>query len=129
MTIAVRVDPDDPTPPYEQLRRQMDLVIRSGQLPAGARLPTVRQLASDLGLAAGTVARTYRELEVAGLVATRRAAGTRVADGVARLDDTARLRRLTDLAAALVAEAGALGFDGDQVVGAVRRAIAETGDG
>lgn len=125
MSIAVRVDPDDPTPPYEQLRRQIEAVIRSGQLGAGTRLPTVRQLASDLGLAAGTVARTYRELETAGLVATRRAAGTRVADGVARLDDAARSRRLADLAGGLIAEARVLGFDGEQVVDAVRRAVAE----
>lgn len=78
MTI-VTVDVTDPTPPYEQLRRQLAALIETGQLPSGERLPSVRQLARDLDLAVGTVARTYRELETAGLVRTRRGGGTRVA--------------------------------------------------
>jgi DNA-binding transcriptional regulator YhcF (GntR family) len=78
VTAWLRVEPADPTPPYEQLRRQIATLIATGALADGERLPPVRQLAADLGLAAGTVARTYRELETEGLVATRRAAGTRV---------------------------------------------------
>lgn len=78
MSAELRVDLDDPTPPYEQLRRQVAAHIATGALAEGERLPTVRQLARDLGLATGTVARTYKELESAGLVETRRAAGTRV---------------------------------------------------
>lgn len=62
----------DPTPPYEQLRRQFVELIHSGVLSAGDRLPPLRQLAADLGLAVGTVARTYRELEAAELVVSRR---------------------------------------------------------
>lgn len=75
---ALRVTTTDPTPPYEQLRRQFVELIASGVLAAGDRLPPLRQLAADLGLAVGTVARTYRELEAAGLVASRRGGGTRV---------------------------------------------------
>lgn len=79
MTAAVTIDPLDPTPPFEQVRHQFTLLIETGQLKVGERLPSVRQLAGDLGLAAGTVARAYRELEAAGLVVTRRGGGTRVA--------------------------------------------------
>ena len=50
--------------------------ISAGELPAGTRLPPVRQLANDLGLAANTVARAYRDLEAAGLVETRGRGGT-----------------------------------------------------
>jgi GntR family transcriptional regulator len=75
---SLRVATTDPTPPYEQLRRQFAELIGSGVLAAGDRLPPLRQLAADLGLAVGTVARTYRELEAAGLVASRRGGGTRV---------------------------------------------------
>jgi GntR family transcriptional regulator len=60
------VTADDPTPPYEQLRRQLVDLIRSQVIGPGERLPPVQQLAGDLGLAVGTVARTYRELEAAG---------------------------------------------------------------
>jgi GntR family transcriptional regulator len=77
--MTLTVDGLDPTPPYEQLRRQLADLIGSGVLSAGDRLPPVRQLAVDLGLAAGTVARTYRELEQAGYVRSRRGGGTRVA--------------------------------------------------
>ena len=77
---SVVVSTQDPTPPYEQLRRQFVGLIRSGTLAAGARLPALRQLAGALGLAVGTVARTYRELEADGLVSSRRGGGTWVAD-------------------------------------------------
>lgn len=67
------------TPPYEQIRGQVSSLIALGILAPGTRLPTVRSLAADLGIAAGTVARAYRELEQAGLVETRRRNGTVVA--------------------------------------------------
>ncbi|WP_030527080.1 GntR family transcriptional regulator [Phycicoccus jejuensis] len=76
---SVTVDVLDPTPPYEQLRRQLADLVGSGVLAPGDRLPPVRQLAADLGLSPGTVARTYRELEQSGHVRSRRGGGTRVA--------------------------------------------------
>ncbi|MFL4478467.1 GntR family transcriptional regulator [Paeniglutamicibacter sp. ORCA_105] len=78
---TVAVDPACPTGPAEQVRSQLTALIQSGVLPANAKLPTVRQLAGDLRLAAGTVAKAYKELESAGLVRTGRAAGTRVNPG------------------------------------------------
>ena len=68
--------PASTVPPFEQLRTQIAGRVASGDLPAGTRLATVRQLAADLGLAATTVARAYRELEAAGLLETRGRAGT-----------------------------------------------------
>ncbi len=59
------------TPPYDQLRTRFIQQIRSGELAAGAKLPTVRQLAEDLVLAPNTVARAYRELEADGFIETR----------------------------------------------------------
>ena len=75
------LDPDCPRPPFEQLRDQVAAQVRSGELAAGTRLPAVRRLAADLEIAAGTVARAYRELEQAGLVVTSRRTGTTVAPG------------------------------------------------
>lgn len=75
----VRVDLADPTPPYEQLRRGILGQVREGALAPGDRLPTIRALARDLGLAPGTVARAYKQLEEDGLLLTARGAGTRVA--------------------------------------------------
>lgn len=79
--LRVVVDPGSAEPPFEQVRAQLAGLITSGRLLPGERLPTVRALASDLALAVNTVARAYRELEIAGLVETRRRAGTVVASG------------------------------------------------
>lgn len=76
MTAAIRLDLDDPVPPYEQIRRQLGSLITVGALVPGSRLPTVRSLAADLGIAAGTVARAYKELEQSGLIESRRRNGT-----------------------------------------------------
>ncbi len=63
-------------PPFEQLRVQVIQFITSGSLVAGTRLPTVRRLATDLGVAPNTVARAYRELEAAEFIETRGRAGS-----------------------------------------------------
>ncbi|HEY7052512.1 MAG TPA: GntR family transcriptional regulator [Mycobacterium sp.] len=72
----VRLDPEAGTPLFDQLRTQIIDGIRAGRLVAGSRLPTVRDLAGRLGLAVNTVARTYRELETAGMIETHGRAGT-----------------------------------------------------
>jgi DNA-binding transcriptional regulator YhcF (GntR family) len=67
----MKIDSSSSTPPFEQLKTQLIGAIASGQLAAGARLPTVRMLAVELGLAANTVARAYRELEANEIIETR----------------------------------------------------------
>ncbi|WP_144659383.1 GntR family transcriptional regulator [Paenarthrobacter nicotinovorans] len=76
MTAGITIDLADPVPPYEQIRRQLSSLIAVGVLAPGSRLPTVRSLAADLGIAAGTVARAYKELEQSGLIESRRRNGT-----------------------------------------------------
>lgn len=75
----ITLDPASPVPPYEQVRAGFAQRITDRSLPVGTKLPTVRALAAELGLAVNTVARSYRELEEAGLVETRGRAGTFVA--------------------------------------------------
>jgi DNA-binding transcriptional regulator YhcF (GntR family) len=79
MNAGVSVDLRSATPPYEQIRSQISSLIATGDLAVGSRLPTVRSLAADLGIAAGTVSRAYKELEAAGLIESRRRNGTVVA--------------------------------------------------
>lgn len=122
MTLVLTLDPDDPTPPYEQLRRQLADLITAGRLGPGDRLPPLRQLAGDLGVAVGTVARTYRELEQEGLLTTRRGGGTRVAaDGRAPTRDRRKL--LGGMAADFVTRARSLGFTDEEIVGALGRQL------
>jgi GntR family transcriptional regulator len=120
---ALRVDPADPTPPYEQVRRQLEDLIGAGILRAGDRLPPLRQLAGDLGLAVGTVGRAYSELESAGLVVSRRGAGTRVAEDVTAGPDAV----LRQLARDFLARAHAVGVGPRTALEAVRSELGEAG--
>ncbi|MDA4105902.1 GntR family transcriptional regulator [Mycolicibacterium holsaticum] len=75
----VRIDQRASGALFDQLRTQIIDGVRDGRLPPGTRLPTVRELAGQLGLAVNTVARAYRELESSGILETRGRFGTFVA--------------------------------------------------
>lgn len=74
--MILAIDDHSPVPAYDQLREQLADAILGGRIVPGERLAPIRQLARDLGLAPGTVARAYRELEGAGLIETRVPHGT-----------------------------------------------------
>lgn len=78
-TELLKTDAHQDGPLFEQVRVRMIEAVRAGALPAGTRLPTVRELAGQLGMAVNTVARAYRELEAGGIVETRGRFGTFVA--------------------------------------------------
>ena len=120
--MIIQVDPDSPTPPYEQLRAQIVTMIESGTLPAGRQLPTIRQLAADLGLAANTVARAYRELETDGWVVSRVRHGTTVAHRPA-LPRAERSRRIDEAAHAYAMLAHQLGVESDEALARVRSTL------
>jgi GntR family transcriptional regulator len=105
----------DESSPALDIYRQFRGLIASGQLGVGERLPTVRQTASDLGVAAGTAAKAYKLLEREGLVVTRTAAGTRVADSAAVLPASV-VRRIRDL----VVEADTVGTNPADVIDVLR---------
>ena len=89
----LRIDHASSEAPYEQVRRQIAEAAAAGLLAPGHRLPPVRRLAIDLGIAANTVARAYRELEADGVVETHGRGGTLVATrriGDADAGDAAR---------------------------------------
>lgn len=83
------IDHTAAVPPYEQLRTAIASRAASGALPAGSKLPTVRALAAELGLAVNTVARAYRELEADGVVVTEGRRGTFVAASIAGSSESA----------------------------------------
>lgn len=64
--------------PADQIHDQIHGLVATGRMAADERLPSVRQLAKDLGVAPGTVAKAYRGLEAEGLLVTRTGSGTRV---------------------------------------------------
>lgn len=112
------VDPESPVTLYEQLRTQIIEQVKRGELIAGTKLPPVRQLATDLGVAPYTVARVYRVLEQDGFLETRGRNGTIVS---AR-DDTAE--SILQLAASeYAARARELGIAPDDAVRFIRSAL------
>lgn len=118
---SLRVDLTSPVPPYEQLRAQIAGLVAVGVLRPDDRLPSVRQLAADLGLAGGTVARAYRELEQAGLVEGRGRHGT-----VVQHDPTGKQGRHDKLSAAadrMARTVRELGVSDDAALAALRTAL------
>lgn len=109
MSSAIALDLTDPTPPYRAAAPPGRLAHRDRPVGHGERLPPVRQLARDLGIAPGTVARAYQELKQAGLVTTRRGGGTTVAPVSLSPSRLARTR-LDAAAATFVAQVRTLGF-------------------
>jgi len=122
--LDITVDVKAATPPYEQIRGQIAAFVQGGLLPEGARLPTMRALAADLGVATGTVARAYGELETAGLVASRRRTGTVVTGRAAPAEP--REAGVRAAAAALATRAQQDGVDGETVLAIVRAALLRT---
>jgi DNA-binding transcriptional regulator YhcF (GntR family) len=115
--LALDVDHASHTAPFEQVRAQLEALIRDGHLVPGDKLPTVRGLAGQLGLAANTVARAYKMLETAGLVETHSRAGTTVASGAHAAEAA-----LAALAARFVSESRQAGLDDAAALALVREA-------
>ncbi|MEV4510255.1 GntR family transcriptional regulator [Dactylosporangium sp. NPDC049525] len=113
------IDATSSVPPFEQLRVQFAQQIQDRTLPVGHKLPTIRGLATELGLAVNTVARTYRELEEAGLIETRGRAGSFVSAAGEHVRE--RVRRAAADYAGVVAS---VGFDAGEALRIAESALA-----
>lgn len=111
-------------PPTNQIRDQISGLIASGRLAADDRLPSVRQLAKDLGVAPGTVAKAYRALETEGLLVTRTGGGTRVSAAA-----TSTPRAVLEAARALAQAGKRAGVDEDGAVRVLRAIWPDGRDG
>jgi DNA-binding transcriptional regulator YhcF (GntR family) len=116
--MIVVIDSSSAVPPFEQLRSQLAKQIQDRTLVVGTRLPTVRRLAADLGLAVNTVGRAYRELEEAGLIETRGRNGSFVSAAGQQAREKAR--RAAESYAAVVVS---LGIDAAEAVRIVQAAL------
>ena len=116
---ALKIEAGASAPPFEQLREQLIEQIMGRVLPAGTKLPPVRGLAEQLGIAPGTVARAYRELEAEGYVITQGRGGTIVAPIAAADAQTAE--RGAALAGDYVAQMRLLGFGDEAILAEVNR--------
>ena len=117
----IRISTADGVPIYLQIVNQVKLLVASGRMASGDELPPIRTLAEKLTINPNTVARAYRELEVAGVVTKRRTAGTYVADAGSPLARRERVRILTQRIDALLAEARQMDLDLDDVLHLLRQ--------
>ena len=114
--MQIHLSAADGVPIYAQIVNQVKYLIASGRLTPGEELPPIRVLAERLVVNPNTVARAYRELEIAGVVEKRRTAGTYVSDLGSPLARRERLKILTERIDALLAEARQLGIGVEDVV-------------
>ena len=118
--LVLSVDPAAAEAPFRQLRTQIIDAIDRGELTPGTRLPTVRSLAEQVGIAARTAAKVYRELESTGVLETRGRSGTFVAER------DLRAAVLLRAAEEYVEHAVGAGFTADEAAEAVREAYGRT---
>ena len=117
----LHISPNDGVPIYLQIVNQVKYLVASGRLAPGEELPAIRVLAVQLQVNPNTIARAYRELELAGVVEKRRTAGTYVSDAGSRLARRERLKIVTERIDALLAEARTLGIGTDEVIELLRQ--------
>ncbi len=103
-------------PIYRQLAGQIREAVARGQLSAGDKLPTVRELSEELVVNPNTIARTYRELERDGVLHTRQGKGVFIAKPDNELTKTARNKKLHELLDRLLTDAVYLGFSEEEVL-------------
>lgn len=113
--MQIHISPADGQPIYLQIVNQIKYLAACGRLAAGEELPSIRALAEQLVVNPNTVARAYRELELAGVVTKRRTAGTYVSDAGSPLNRRERIRILTERVDALLAEAHQMNFDTEEI--------------
>src|SRR5437016_5723906 len=113
--VQIHIAPNDGVPIYLQIVNQIKYLVAAGRLAPGEELPPIRVLAKQLIVNPNTVARAYRELELAGIVEKRRTAGTYVTDIGSPLARRERLKILTERIDALLAEARQMNFTLDEV--------------
>jgi GntR family transcriptional regulator len=114
-------------PIYVQIETQVKNAIAAGALKRDQALPSVRRLASDLGINPNTVARAYQELERDGVIATIPGGGTYVAESVPRFLKSEKLRRLQPYARQIAVEGVQLGLTDQEIVKALQEELEKLG--
>ncbi len=114
--MQINITTHDKVPIYLQVVNQIKYQIAAGRLAAGEELPPIRVLAEKLVVNPNTIARAYRELELAGIVEKRRTAGTFVSDQGSPLARRERMKILTERIDQLLAEALQMDVTLDDVI-------------
>lgn len=120
--LSISIDRNLEIPVYEQVADQLRRLVAAGSLPPGAVLPSVRQLAGDLGVNLNTVARAYRLLEGEGFLAIRDRSGVVVAPAADDIDQSTCATLLEQMRATL-ARLRQAGMGADELLSILRREV------
>jgi len=123
------LDPASALPPYEQIATQVRRQVAAGRLLPGAPLPSVRQLAGDLGVAPNTVVRAYAELERGGWIVARLRRGFAVSERRPPEANGERARQLAGAVRDLLVTCHQLGAGAAEVHAEIDRQMREVGSG
>jgi GntR family transcriptional regulator len=118
--MQIHISPSDGVPIYLQIVNQVKYLVSANRLSPGEELPPIRLLAEQLLVNPNTVARAYRELELAGIVQKRRTTGTYVSNLGSRLNRRDRLKVVIKRIDALLAESRQMNFSMDEIIQLLR---------
>jgi DNA-binding transcriptional regulator YhcF (GntR family) len=125
---VVSIDDDSLVPTYAQIFEQIRALIERGEVRAGDALPSVRQLAGDLGVAPNTVARAYADLRAEGWVTSEERRLIRVAPSSPSSAKASRRRALGEAVTAFLASLASRGYADDEIANELRRRFTGTPD-
>ena len=116
MAPTLRIDPRDARPIWRQIEENVQHLVARGALPAGAPVPSVRDLARELQVNPATVSKAYQRLTDAGVLAVRRGEGTFVSEAPPLLSDSRRNGRLREEAVRYASLAVTLGASREEAL-------------
>ena len=111
----LRLEPASGSPVYQQIVDQIKRMVAAGTLRKGDRLPTVRELASQLIINPNTVAHAYQSLERDNIIETRRGLGSFISEPDSQLSHEARIKQVSDLIERALVEAHHLNVSSNEV--------------
>ena len=121
--MLIHIDPQSADPIYEQIAYRVKDAAARGDLPAGSKLPSVRELARELSINPNTVVRAYDALERDGLIVRRKGSGCFVTDRGSTLSEPHKRAELDSLMKRAATEGFHLGFDKEQIRSALERSL------
>jgi len=117
--LYIEVNISSPIPVYRQIMDQIRAFVTRGALAPGQALPSVRQLATELGVNPNTVAKAYQLLELEGTIVTVRRRGAFVGEGSAAQAAQAHKKRVAQIVGGLLEEARRLGLSRKEIMDAL----------
>ena len=123
--INFKLDQTNGTPIYRQIIQQIEYAILSGRMQPGDKLPTIRSLAVELKTNPNTIARSYNELEIRGVLETQVGSGTYISDKKPVMEDDSLNRKIREVLGRFIQELRDLGVENRELVKLIESFIKE----